>query len=459
MTAPFDLVVSNGTLVTPRSMYLADIGVRDERIDAIGAPGSLANSAADIIDASGMYVLPGVIDGHVHFREPGLEYKEDFASGSRAAVMGGVTTVLDMPNTLPTTSTAELVEKKRRLAESRSHCDFGLLGLLVQDSVEQLEPMARAGVVGFKCFLGQTIGNIPAPDDGRLLEAMTIIAGLALRVGFHAENDQIMQHLIRNLRSEGRTDPHAHVESRPVVAEVESIQRMALFASYTHCRIHIFHLSSGPGLDTVEEWRGKGVDITCESAAHYCFLTSDDMHASGSILKINPPVREPGHGTRLLDGVASGRVTIIASDHSPQLESEKLCDDIWGAMSGFAGVEISLRLFLTYGVNAGRLSLMQLVRATSEGPARVWGLYPRKGALQVGSDADITLVDLNVEDTIEEARLHGKNNGTPFEGRRTRGAAVATIVRGHTVMKDGQLLGPAIGRFLDGARSRAALFH
>ncbi len=445
----FALVVRNGTLVTPTNSYRADIGVNDERIAAIAAPGELqADAAADVLDATARYVLPGVIDGHVHFREPGLEYKEDFGTGSRAAVMGGVTTVLDMPNTLPTTSTAELVEQKRQLAEAKSYCDFGLLGLLAQDSVEHLRPMAEAGVVGFKCFLGRSTGDIGPPDDGRLLEGMSIIAALGVRCAFHAENDQIMQHRIQKLQVAGRKDPLAHLEARPILAEVESIQRVGLFAAHTGTKVHILHLSSGPGLATIVECRKRGVDMTCETTPHHCFLTAEDMQKLGPILRINPPVREPGHGPVLLAGLASGGVTAIATDHSPHLREEKLRADIWQAVSGFSGVETSLRLFLTYGVHAGCLSLQQLVRATSDGPARAWGLYPRKGALQVGSDADLTVVDLELEDTIEEARLHGKNNLTPFEGHRTRGAAVATIVRGHVVMRDGELVGPPRGRMI-----------
>ena len=447
MSADFDLIVAGGTLVTARSMYAADLGIRGERIAAIASPGALGD-AARVLDARGQHVLPGVIDGLVHFREPGLEYKEDFGSGSRSAVMGGVTVVLDMPNTVPPTSTAALVEEKRRLAESKAYCDFGLFGLLTEDNLEHLEPMARAGVVGFKCFLGQSVGNISPPDDGTLLEALHISARLGMRCGFHAESNAIMQHLICKLREQGRTDAAAHVESRPVVAEVEAIQRVALLAAHTGAGIHVFHVSSAPGLDMIETWRDRGVDITCEATAHHCFLTSDDMRWLGSILRINPPVREEGHGVALMDGVASGRVTAIASDHSPHLRSEKVHDDVWQAVSGFAGVEISLRLFLTYGVHAGRLSLPGLVRATSEGPARAWALYPRKGALRVGADADLTLVDLDREDTIEAARLHGKNNLTPFEGRRTPGAAVATVIRGRVVMRDGELLGPPAGRML-----------
>ena len=444
----FDLVVTNGTVVTPHVMYAADIGVVGERIAAIAAPGELAARAGQLVDATARYVLPGVIDGHVHFREPGLEYKEDFGSGSRSAVMGGVTTVLDMPNTLPTTSTAELVEQKRRLAESKAYCDFGLYGLLVQDSVEQMRPMAAAGVVGFKCFLGRSTGDIGPPDDGRLLEGMAISAGLGLRCAFHAENDAIMQYRIQQLRAAGRTDALAHVEARPVLAEVESIQRVGLFAAAVGARIHILHLSSADGLAAIEEWRRKGVDITCETTPQHCFLTSDEMLHLGTILRINPPVRERGHGDVLLSGLASGLVTSIATDHSPHLRSEKVKDNIWDAVSGFAGVEISLRLFLTYGVNAGRMTLQQLVRATSEGPARACGLFPRKGAVEVGSDADIVIVDLDFEDVIAESRLHGKNNLTPFEGHRTRGAAVATILRGQVVMKEGKLVGEPHGRMV-----------
>ena len=238
-----DLIVKNGTLVSSEAVYPADVAVSAGVFVAIAAPGGLALEAAEVYDVAGQYVLPGVIDGHVHFREPGLEYKEDFGSGSRAAVMGGVTTVIDMPNTLPTTSTPELVENKRRLAEAKSYCDFGLLGLVVQENVDQLRPMAHAGVVGYKCFLGETIGNIPAPDDGMLLEAFGEIKAAGLRIGFHAENNQIMQHLIRKLKAAGRTDPLAHLESRPAVAEVEAIQRMALFARSVGTKIHIFHLS------------------------------------------------------------------------------------------------------------------------------------------------------------------------------------------------------------------------
>lgn len=239
MSDSVDLIVKNGTVVTSDATFKADLAIRDGRFVAIAEPGSLNLDANEVYDASGKYVLPGVIDGHVHFREPGLEYKEDFGSGSRAAVAGGVTMVLDMPNTKPATDNVEHVELKRKLAEEKAHCDFGILGLVVQENVDDLVPMAHAGVVGYKCFLGETIGNIPAPDDGMLLESFREIASVGLRVGFHAENNEIMQHLIRKIKASGRTDALAHVDSRPALAEVESIQRMGLFAKHVGTKVHI----------------------------------------------------------------------------------------------------------------------------------------------------------------------------------------------------------------------------
>jgi dihydroorotase len=455
MARGIDLLVTGGTVVTADSTRLLDIAITDDSIVAIEAPGALSG-ATHTYDATGRHVLPGVIDGHVHFREPGLEYKEDFGTGSLAAVMGGVTTVIDMPNTKPPTDRAENVAQKQRLAEAHAYCDFGLIGVIVQENVGEIEKMAAAGVVGFKSFLGETIGNIPAPDDGMLLEAFGIVAKTGLRYGFHAENNEILQHLIRRAKAAGRTDALAHLDTRPAIAEVECIQRVALFAKHTGAKIHIFHLSSQDGLAAIEEWRAKGVDITCETAAHYTFLSADAMTTVGSILRMNPPVRERGHGDALLDGLATGRVNAIATDHSPHTREEKLNDDIWKAVSGFTGVEVSVRLFLTYGVNAGRLTLEQFARASSEGPAKAWGLYPQKGAIRIGSDADLTIVDLDKIGVIATSRLHSKNNITPFDGHRTKGEAVATICRGRIVMRDGEPVGGPRGRMVRTVSGSAA---
>ena len=450
MAESFDLIVRDGTVVWSTGRREVDLGIRDGRIAAIAEQGSLDGGATEEIDAEGLFVLPGIIDGHVHFRDPGFTYKEDFETGSRAAVMGGVTTVLDMPNTKPLTDSPDNARVKVTEAESKSYSDFGLIGLVVTENVNQLRPMADSGlVVGFKAFLGITIGAIPAPTDGAVLDAMREIVGAGMRLGFHAENNDIMDHEIARLQAAGRTDPLAHVESRPIIAEVESIQRMGLFAQHTGCKVHIFHLSSRDGLDMIDEWRAKGVDYSTETGAHYSFLGAEDMDTLGAKLRMNPPVRHraDGHGDTLVEGLANGRVTGIATDHSPHTHEEKLHDDIWQAISGFAGVENSVRLFLTYAVNAGRMTLEEYVRASSEGLARAWSMYPRKGTIMIGSDADLTLIDLTRTGTISEAEMHGKNNLNPFEGHQTMGAPVATVVRGRIQMRDGELVGePGWGR-------------
>jgi dihydroorotase len=451
MAEKVDLIVRNGTVVTSQTTALADLAIDGGRFVAIAAPGDLGLEAAETYDATGKHVLPGVIDGHVHFRDPGFEYKEDWTTGSTAAVMGGVTTVLDMPNTNPQTKDPEGALAKKQIAESRSYCDFGFIGLLVSENVDQLRPLGEQGlVVGFKAFLGITIGAIPAPHDGAILDGMREIAAMGMRLGFHAENNDIMANEIRRLQAEGRTDPLAHVESRPALAEVESIQRMGLFARATGCDVHIFHLSSQPGLEMIDEWRAKGVDYTCETGAHYVFLGAEDMATLGPRLRMNPPVRarSEGHGDALLDGLVDGRVQMIATDHSPHTPEEKLQPDIWKAISGFPGVETSVAYFLTKAVNAGRMTLQEYVRASSEGPAKTWGLYPQKGAIAIGSDADLTIVDLAKEGVIRDDELHSKNHVTPFDGTQLKGMPVATVVRGSIVMRDGRLTGAPSGRMV-----------
>jgi dihydroorotase len=356
-----------------------------------------------------------------------------------------------MPNTLPPTDSVEHARDKAGRIAGRSWCDVGLIGLVTEAGLDELRPMAESGlVVGFKAFLASTTGDLARPRDGALLEAMRTIGSMGMRLGVHAEDDEIVTYETARLRAAGRTDPLAHVEGRPAIAEVESIGRVGLFASHAVCPVHVFHVSSRPGLEMADRWRDRGVDMTTEATPHHCLLGAEDMATLGVRLRINPPVRHraEGHGEALLAGLASGRVTGIGTDHSPHTHEEKLTDDVWGSVSGFAGVETSLPLFLTHGVHAGRMTLEQYVRASSEGLARAWGLYPRKGAIAVGSDADLTIVDLDRAGVVEEARLHGRSNLTPFEGWRTRGTAVATIVRGRVVMLDGQLVGAPSGRLV-----------
>jgi dihydroorotase len=435
-----DLVVRNGVVVTSTQTFEGGVAVADGKIASVGRDADLPEGKR-VVDVGGKYILPGLIDMHVHFREPGLTYKEDFATGSTAAVMGGVTTVLDMPNTKPVTGNPEIVAMREQLIAEKAYCDIVLVGVVVQENVDQIKPMAKAGVVGFKIFLGSTIGNIPAPDDGMLVDALREVADTGLRIGFHAENDQILKHLTKKLQAAGRTDPMAFLESRPAICEAESIQRMALFSTYTGARIHIYHLSSKDGAMMVREWRNKGVDITTETGPHYMFLHAEKyMNEKNVRMRMNPPVRTSEHGDYLYQSILDGTVNMIATDHSPHTPEEKLNPDIWKATSGFTGVETVMPLMLSEGVNKRGMSLNHFVKICSENPARVWDVWPRKGSLNVGTDADLTVVDLDLEWTVDENKLHSKNNVTPWHGWSGKGKPVMTFVRGNLMMKDGEFV-------------------
>lgn len=435
-----DLLVTDGIVVTSTEMFHGGVAVDDGVIVAVGQAGGLPEGR-QVLSAGGNYILPGLIDPHVHFRDPGLTYKEDFTSGSMAALMGGVTTVLDMPNVLPPTSTAERVRERQRLIEAKSYIDVMLVGVIVQDNLDETKPMAEAGVVGFKVFLGTTVGGIPAPDDGTLLDAMSAVAETGRRIGFHAENDGIIQHRALQLQAQGRADLAAHVESRPALAEVEAIQRIALFAEQSGAKTHIFHLSSRDGLNLITRCRANGLDITAETGPHYMFLDAGELESLGSIAKVNPPVRSREHGEVLFRGLLEGAIDFLASDHAPHTEEEKMKDSVWQAMAGFVGVETMVQVMLSEAVNKRGMGLTHFVRVCAENAARAWGVYPRKGTLQVGADADLTIVDLEMPWTIDGSRLHSKSRVTPWHSYGGIGRPVTTVARGRVLMKDGAFTG------------------
>ena len=447
-----DLIVKNGTIVTPLSSLRGHVLIKDGKVLDVMVRDDLP-PAREVIDASGLHVLPGLIDPHVHFREPGLTYKEDFETGSQAAAAGGITTVLEMPNTVPPTSNVEGFQAKAACAQGRSYVDYGLYAVIVEGNLDQIVPLAEAGVVGYKIFLGETVGNIPAPQDGEIIDAWRIMAETGLRCGVHAEDNGIILYLRKKLQALGRTDPLAHLESRPAVAEAEAISRAILFAREARSRLMILHMSSAEGVALVRRGKDSGVDVVAETAPHYLLLEGEDMvrRGLGSIMKMNPPVRSKEHGEALWRGLLDGTIEVVATDHSPHSPVEKMADnpmgDIWKAIAGMPGVETSVSLMLTQ-VNAGRMTLNQYVRAQAEGPARAWNLWPRKGNLGRGADGDLTLVDMNKEGTIDQSTLHSKSKVTPFHGFRVKGMPVYTIVRGHMVMKNGELFGNPVGQLL-----------
>ncbi|HHX77980.1 MAG TPA: dihydroorotase family protein, partial [Firmicutes bacterium] len=323
----YDLYIKNGKVVSPQNTKEAGILVKDGKIEGFVYGDDDGIEASEVIDAAGKYVLPGLIDIHVHFREPGLTYKEDFYTGSMAAACGGITTVFDMPNVKPITSTVESLRLKISEISNKAFVDYGLVGVVVADNLGELEALAAEGISNYKIFMGTTVGNIPAPMDGGIIEALRIIAGTGLRCGFHAENNDILNYYTDLLKKQGRTDPKAHVEGRPNIAEAEAISRCILYARETGCKIHIYHMSSKEGVGLVRQGKESGVDVTAETGPHYLLLDCSHMDKVGSMLKMNPPVRYPEDSSKLWEGLLDGTIEVIATDHSPHTLEEKVFDN------------------------------------------------------------------------------------------------------------------------------------
>jgi dihydroorotase len=437
-----DLVIKGGTIVTDTARFAGAIAVKDGLILAIGRDEAMP-AAIEVLDAAGKYVLPGAIDAHVHFREPGYTYKETWETGTASAAMGGVTTVFEMPNTNPPTGTPDALRLKLEAART-AYVDYGIYGLLAENNLDQLEALIAGGVAAFKCFMGNTFGNLPSPPTGAMLEGFEIIAKHGYRIALHAENASIMARRQSKLRGAGRHDPLAHLAARPAVVATEAVSRAAILAEWTGARIHILHVSSADELRPLREAKARGVDVTAETCPHYLLLDERAYADKGSLIRVNPPVREKRHQDALWRAVEDRTIDMIATDHAPHAAHEKYKDDIWATDCGFCGVETQMPLMLTQ-VAAGRLSLCDYVRMTATAPAAAFGLYPYKGALLPGSDADIVVVDLDREHRVDSGQLQSLGSSTPFDGAPVRGLPIHTLVRGRFVMKNRELVKAAMG--------------
>jgi dihydroorotase len=436
-----DLVIKHGRVAISSSLRSCAVAAKDGKITWMGA-NSNAPSAERVIDASGLIVLPGVIDVHVHMRDPGATYKEDFRSGTSAAAAGGVATVFDMPNNAPPTKDVAALRLKAKAAKEKAIVDYALYGLMTEGNVGELEPLIGAGVIGFKCYMAETTGNVAPPSEGEMLREMEVIARAGLRASVHAEDDALLQERISRLRRAGRVDALAHYESRPEEVEERAVRRVLALAEEAKCDLHIAHLSSAAGARQVKKAktsrRGRG-SVTAETCPQYLLLDKGDYAEKGSMMKSNPSVKRREDRLALWRAVRDGTIDMIVTDHAPHALEEKTSgSSIFDRASGFPGLETSVALMLTC-VSRGLLSLPRYVRLTSEGPAKAWRLYPKKGRIGVGSDADFTIVDTKMEWRIDAAKFVSKAKYSPFDGFEAKGAAVYTIVRGGVVMDHGHI--------------------
>lgn len=436
-----DLLVRGGRIVTPSGLLEASIAIEEGVIVSI-ARESHAPRAERIIDARGLLIYPGMVDMHVHFRDPGSPEREDFESGSRAAAAGGVTTVGEMPNTVPPTVTAEAFRDKIRIGEDKSVVDFALIAGAGEVSAEELRAMAELGAAAYKTFMTSRFRELYA-SDGQMLENFQVIAKLKRPCLVHAEDGDIVERWREKARLEGRVDPIAHAEYRPAVAEVEAAWRVIQLASSAGVHLHICHISASGVVDALKWAKSRGLRVSGETCPHYLFLTAEDMRRLGPYAKTDPPLRGRGDQRRLWEALRDGVIDVLASDHAPYTEEEKErgWNNIFEAPSGGVGVETSLPLMLD-AVDRGLISPYRLVEVFSENPARLLGVYPRKGVIAVGSDGDLVLVDPKREFEIRGDQLHSRQRRTPFEGYRGRGKPVKTLLRGEVIMEEGEVIAP-----------------
>ncbi|WP_024802730.1 allantoinase AllB [Nocardia sp. BMG51109] len=443
-----DFVVTGATVVSHDARRRQDIAVKDGKVVAVGD--ALAVDGVRSLDATGLLVLPGLVDVHVHLREPGMTEKEDFASGTRAAAAGGVTTVVDMPNTKPPVATAERFREKLELVRDKAFVDFGLYGMLDHDNAEEIGAMAELGAMGFKLFMGQTTGDNRCPNDAAIFRGLEAAAAADLVVGVHAENDHLLRMFGDRLRASGRKDPRAHLEGRPTFVEVEAVTRIITMATEARTKLHIHHLSTAAGLQRVVDLRAQGHRVTIETLVAHLFLDETAYDTYGNLVKLNPPIRPAADVAALWAGIDRGDVDVIATDHAPHTADEQAETDVWQAYGGFIGVETMLPLLLTAAAR-GRLTVEDIVRLCCYAPARRWSMS-RKGQIAPGFDADFVLVDPAADHVLDAAALHSKHNVTPYAGWPLTGAVVATYLRGRLIFEKGEVIGSPTGRQVSPAR-------
>lgn len=446
-----DLYLKNGLIVTEEATFLGGVVVEKGKISQL-VSGDVAIDAHKIIDLEGKALLPGIVDGHVHFNEPGREHWEGYRTGSMAAAAGGVTTVLDMPlNATPPTIDRPKLLHKRETVSGESVVDYANWGGLVDNNLDALDELNAEGVVGFKAFVSESGVDFERLDDDLIYAGLLRMRELGSVIGLHAENEYVTSFLGRRLRAAGRIDRAAWPESRPPETELEAVERALFWAKITGGNLHLVHVSIASAVRAVSRAKQDSVYVTVETCPHYLFFDHDDFIRIGPGAKCAPPIRARENIETLWTCVLEGMVDTIGSDHCPCTLAEKELgnDNIWQAWGGITGIQTMLPVMLTEGVYKRGLSLPALAKLMAGNPARLFGLYPRKGAMLPGSDADLVVVDLEKEWILSADHLFNKNKHSPYVGYAFRGSVECTIVRGEMVYHHGQIqVQPGFGQLL-----------
>ncbi|MEM3566599.1 MAG: dihydroorotase family protein [Candidatus Bathyarchaeia archaeon] len=420
------------------------LAIENGKIAKIGKETQMPKAEGEI-SLKGLLVLPGLIDVHVHLRDEGKAYKEDFYSGTAAAAAGGFTTVLDMPNNSPVTMNAETLKNRMKKAEEEILVNVGFYSEFPKN-LHEIDEIIGAGAVAFKLFLSEKVGGLDIEDDNAIAEAFKKVA-LRVPIAVHAEDKGIIKNVEEKLRHEGKKDIAAFLEAHSEGAEAEAVKRVLKIAEKTRTRVHFCHISTRQGLSLVVEAKRAGLPVTCEVTPHHLFLSAEDLERLGTLALTMPPLRDKSHIKALWEGLKNGLIDVVGSDHAPHTLAEKNSDSVWDVKVGIPGLETTLPLLLTE-VDAGRLSIAEIVRLMSENPAGIFGLKGF-GRLREGFRADLVAVDLKKRFQIDASRFHSKAKFSPFDGKTVKGAVVKTFVGGKLVMDEGEIVAkPGCGKII-----------
>jgi allantoinase len=434
----FDTVILFGTVVTENDVVEADLGIHNGKIVTICKPGTIKAGSAKIIDAKGLHIFPGLIDVHVHFNEPGRDNWEGLETGSQSLAAGGITTFFDMPlNSNPPTTTKERYLEKQQLANEKSIVDYRLWGGLVPDNIENLTELHEEGAIGFKAFMSECgTDDFQYADNSTLIQGMERIAELDSILALHAESNEMINYLTEKAKKEQRLSSRDYCNSRPILSELEAVERVLRYAELTGCKLHIVHVSSKKVIDRIKEAKEQGIDVTAETCPHYLCLSIDDFEEIGPTAKCAPPLREREEVELLWQALKNGDIDIISSDHSPsppelKTQGEHIFD-VWG---GIAGCQNTLHALLTEGYHKRGVSLSKIAEVTAIQPAKRFGLYPNKGSIQIGSDADLTIINLNEKFMLKAEDLKYRHKISPYVGKTFIGKTLYTFSRGVCVFE------------------------
>lgn len=453
-----DTLIVNGTVISEGVSRQAKVGIKNGRIACL-LDKEMDIPAGETIDASGLWVLPGIIDAHVHCRAPGNPAWGDFATETRAAAAGGVTTILEMPISTPACATPEIFCNRRELGESQAYVNFGLYGGPTTLSQRNIEGMAREGAIGFKIFTTNVprgresdFDGLCATDDFTLREALRLVQPTQLPCSVHAESAELIGHFQSQLRNEARNEPTAHSAAQPPIVEAIVVSKLIALAAELNARVHIAHLSTKLSLELVQAARHHHIPITAETCPHYILFDESALEAVGPYAKINPPLRKSDDQAALDAGIRDGTFSFIASDHSPfdAAAKEVGWQNIWAAQPGCPGLEALLFFILNYA-RTREYPIAEALRLITDKPAQHFSLYPRKGVIDVGSDGDVVLVDPEADGTIHTAEWYtiARDNAKLYEGLGGKGKVIRTIVGGRTVYLNQEIVGhPGTGRFV-----------